>query len=37
MFEYVKIGAVGVNFHSNDWNSFDLQGGPSLFSVGSSN
>jgi hypothetical protein len=23
MFEYVKIGAVGVNFHSNDWNSFN--------------
>jgi len=23
MFEYAKIGAVGVNFHSNDWNSFN--------------
>jgi Glycosyl hydrolase family 79 C-terminal beta domain len=23
MFEYVKIGASGVNFHSNDWNSFN--------------
>jgi hypothetical protein len=23
MFEYVKIGAIGVNFHSNDWNSFN--------------
>lgn len=22
MFEYAKIGAAGVNFHSNDWNSF---------------
>jgi hypothetical protein len=23
MFEYAKIGTVGVNFHSNDWNSFN--------------
>jgi hypothetical protein len=23
MFEYAKIGASGVNFHSNDWNSFN--------------
>ena len=23
LFEYVKIGAVGFNFHSNDWNSFN--------------
>jgi Glycosyl hydrolase family 79 C-terminal beta domain len=23
LFEYAKIGAVGFNFHSNDWNSFN--------------